>query len=187
MSFYGMYVDIIGPIICSIIGGIFTVGGVYLTIVYEKNKEKEEIKQANKPLFYLLHPMQDYDREVAVTYAISSGKKDYEYKIQGIFKNTEKSIIIIDYILVGNKKYYSRNGDVIDKDKIFYLDIYLDEKIQENVGINLFIKDIFNNQYQYRLELEKLKNRDASMVKVMEEIYWTKVNKRLKVEINLTI
>lgn len=80
MSFYGMYVDIIGPIICSIIGGIFTVGGVYLTIVYEKNKEKEEIKQANKPLFYLLHPMQDYNSDVAVTYAISSGKKDYEYK-----------------------------------------------------------------------------------------------------------
>ena len=34
--------------------------------------------------------------------------------------------------MVGNKKYYSRNGEVIDKDKIFYLDIYLEEKIQEN-------------------------------------------------------
>ena len=114
--------------------------------------------------------MQDYNSDIAVTYVISSGKKDYQYKIQGIFKNTEKSIIIIDYILVGNKKYYSRNGEVIDKDKIFYLDIYLEEKIQENADITLCIKDIFNNQYQYRLVLEKLENRDASMVKIMKEI-----------------
>ena len=33
MNFYGIYVDIIGQIVCSIIGGIFTVVGVYLTIV----------------------------------------------------------------------------------------------------------------------------------------------------------
>ena len=46
--------------------------------------------------------MQDYNSDIAVTYVISSGKKDYQYKIQGIFKNTEKSIIIIDYILVNN-------------------------------------------------------------------------------------
>lgn len=170
MNFYEIYVDIIGPILCSIVGGLFTVVGVYLTIVYEKNKEKQEIKQANKPLFYVLHPMQDYNSDIAVTYVISSGKKDYQYKIQGIFKNTEKSIIIIDYILVGNKKYYSRNGEVIDKDKIFYLDIYLEEKIQENADINLCIKDIFNNQYEYRLLLEKIENRDASMIKIMKEI-----------------
>ena len=47
MNFYEIYVDIIGPILCSIVGGLFTVVGVYLTIVYEKNKEKEKIKQAN--------------------------------------------------------------------------------------------------------------------------------------------
>ena len=170
MDFYEIYVDIISPIICSIVGGLFTVVGVYLTIVYEKNKQKEERKEANKPLFYLLHPMQDYNNDVAVTYVISSGKKEYQYKIQGIFKNTEKSIIIIDYILVGNKKYYPRNGEVIDKDKIFYLDIYLEEKIRENADINLCIKDIFNNQYQYRLELNKLENRDVSMVRVIKEI-----------------
>ena len=170
MNFYGIYVDIIGPIVCSIIGGLFTVVGVYLTIVYEKNKEKEEIKQANKPLFYLLHPMQYFDSDKAATYTISSGKKDYQYKIQGIFKNTEKSIMVIDYILVDNKKYYSRNGEIIDKDRIFYLDIYLEEKIKDNVDINLFVKDIYNNPYQYKLQLEKLKNRDVSMVRAVNEI-----------------
>lgn len=170
MNFYGIYVDIIGLIVCSIIGGLFTVVGVYLTIVYEKNKEKEEIKQANKPLFYLLHPMQYFDSDKAVTYTISSGKKDYQYKIQGIFKNTEKSIMVIDYILVDNKKYYSRNGEIIDKDRIFYLDIYLEEKIKDNVDINLFVKDIYNNPYQYKLQLEKLKNRDVSMVRAVNEI-----------------
>lgn len=69
--------------------------------------------------------------------------------------------------MVGNKKYYPRNGEVIDKDKIFCLDIYIEEKIQENTDINLCIMDIFNNQYQYRLELNKLENGDVSMVSVI--------------------
>ena len=78
--------------------------------------------------------------------------------------------MVIDYILVDNKKYYSRNGEIIDKDRIFYLDIYLEEKIKDNVDINLFVKDIYNNPYQYKLQLEKLKNRDVSMVRAMNEI-----------------
>ena len=68
--------------------------------------------------------------------------------------------------MVGDKEYYPRNGEVIDKDKIFCLDIYLEEKIQENTDINLCIMDIFNNQY--RLELNKLENRDVSMVSVIK-------------------
>lgn len=39
-----IYKDVIGPILCSIIGGAFTVLGVYLTILYEKKKDNEKTK-----------------------------------------------------------------------------------------------------------------------------------------------
>ena len=68
MKFYEIYKDIIGPILCSIIGGICTVIGVYLTIRYEKNKEKNELKERNKPLFYRIDSRQEFDSRSATEY-----------------------------------------------------------------------------------------------------------------------
>lgn len=48
--------DVIIPILASIIGGLFTFIGVYMTIQHEKKKEQEERKLQNKPLFYRLDP-----------------------------------------------------------------------------------------------------------------------------------
>ena len=42
--------DVIIPILASIIGGLFTFIGVYMTIQHEKKKEQEERKLQNKPL-----------------------------------------------------------------------------------------------------------------------------------------
>lgn len=164
MAFYEIYRDIIGPILCSIIGGVCTVIGVYLTIRYEKNKEKIEVKERNKPLFYRLDSMQDYDYKSAADYILGFPNK-YRFKIQGIFKNTEKALIIIDYLLVNDKKYYPINGDVVDKNKIFYLDAFFEEDVDSINKLILFVKDIYNNQYQYELELEIINDGKSGMVK----------------------
>lgn len=170
MNFYKIYIDVIGPIVCSIIGGICTVLGVYLTIKYEKNKEKSEFINNNKPLFYRLDPMQEYDYKSAITYIIGS-KNDYIFKIQGIFKNTEKALIVVKYILLNNKKYYSLNGNVIDKDKIFYLDIFIDEKLKTDDELILVITDIYNNEYRYKLEFDIYNDeRKASVRRLVEMI-----------------
>lgn len=169
MGVYEIYKDIIGPILCSIIGGICTVIGVYLTIRYEKNKEKNELKEKNKPLFYRLDSMQDYDYKSAAEYILGTPKK-YRFKIQGIFKNTEKALMIIDYLLVNDKKYYPINGDVVDKNKIFYLDAYFEEDIDTINELILFIKDIYDNQYKYKLELEILNEGKSGMVKKFIEL-----------------
>lgn len=169
MGFYEIYKDIIGPILCSVIGGICTVIGVYLTIKYEKNKEKLEVKEKNKPLFYRLDSMQDYDYKSAADYILGTSN-NCRFKIQGIFKNTEKALMIIDYVLVNGKKYYPINGDVVDKNKIFYLDVFLEEKLDIFDELILFIKDIYNNQYKYKLEIEIINSGESGMVKKFIEI-----------------
>ena len=58
---YEIFVDIVNPIICSFIGGLLTVVGVWLTIKYEKKKDLETQIFNNKPVIYRLDPMQNYD------------------------------------------------------------------------------------------------------------------------------
>lgn len=169
MNFYQIYIDMLSPIVCSIIGGICTVLGVYLTIRYEKNKEKSEFINNNKPLFYRLDPMQKYDYKSAITYIIGANN-DYIFKIQGIFKNTEKALIVLKYILLNNKKYYPVNGNVIDKDKIFYLDIFIDEKIKNDDELILCITDIYNNEYRYILEFDIYNGEEKAIIEKLVEI-----------------
>ena len=51
--------------------------------------------------------------------------------------------MIIDYLLVNDKKYYPINGDVVDKNKIFYLNAYFEEDVDTINDLILFIKDIY--------------------------------------------
>lgn len=169
MKIYEIYKDIIGPILCSVIGGMSTVIGVYLTIRYEKNKEKKELKERIKPLFYRLDSRQDYDYKSAIEYVLGTPKK-YRFKMQGIFKNTEKALMIIDYLLVNDKKYYPINGDVVDKNMIFYLDAFFEEDLDTINELILFIKDIYDNKYKYKLELEIINDGKSSMVKKFIEL-----------------
>ena len=49
-----IYQNIIGPIICSVVGG--TVGSL-CTIWYERRKKKRIEKSECKPIFYIIDPM----------------------------------------------------------------------------------------------------------------------------------
>ena len=167
MDFYKIYVDIIGPILCSIVGGAFTVIGVYLTIRNERRKEAKENQLSNKPLFYRIDPMQDYDNKSSIDYIMKSNNEIKDYKLYGIFKNTEKAIMILDYISVNDKKYYPKNGNVVDKDKIFNLHIYLEEGLKSNDEVILVINDVLDNQYKYKIEFEA--NNKTSFIKSFRE------------------
>lgn len=165
-----IYKDIIGPILCSIIGGTFTVWGVYLTIKYEKRKDNEKTKLSNKPLFYRIDPMQDYDYQNSIDYYMCEDERQTDYKIYGIFKNTENALMILDYIIVNNKKYFPRYGNVVDKNRIFNLSVYIDENLKSEDEVILVVKDVLDNQYKYKIEYETDYNRNSSMIKGFREI-----------------
>ena len=165
-----IYRDVIGPILCSIIGGAFTVWGVYLTINYEKRKNNEKEKLSNKPLFYRIDPMQEYDYQNSIDYYMCENTKDTQYKLYGIFKNTENALIILDYVTVNNKKYFPRYGNVIDKNKIVNLYVFIDDNLKTNDEVILSIKDVLDNQYEYRIEFEVDYNKNSSLIKGFSEI-----------------
>lgn len=144
--------NIVIPIISSIISGGLTLIGVLITIKSENRKRKEEIRIANKPLFYILDPKQEYDYQSTVSFYFNSENETKESNnyIYGIIKNTDKAILIFDCIQIGDKKYYSLNGNVVDKNVIFNLYINTTEKTN-NETIIFIIKDSLNNQYKYEL------------------------------------
>lgn len=152
MNWYKIYVDIIGPILCSLIGGLLTVLGVYLTIWYEKKKDKEMTIFNSKPLFYRLDFLQDYDMDLTKNYYLRDYQGDNKKTIIGVFKNTDKSYLVLDYVLINNKKHLPIYGNVINKDEIFNLCIYTHESITINKDIILAVKDIFDNKYEYKIE-----------------------------------
>lgn len=146
--------DILIPIAASVIGGAFSFLGVYMTIKHEKNKDNEQKILANKPLFYRIDPMQEYPYKESVDFILKTNNENKEGKIYGIFKNTDNAILIIDGVIVNGKTYKSLYGDVIDKNQIFNLYVYIDEKLGQKNEIIFVVKDILGNKYKYSLEIK---------------------------------
>ncbi len=147
--------NIIMPIVSALIGGGLTLIGVLITIKSENKKRKEEIRIANKPLFYVIDPHQDYDYKNAVDFAFyQNDSKKNEGFFTLIFKNTDKAILILDYIEINGIKYYSKYGNVVDKSVVFNIYIYADKNTfkKSNNEIIFSIKDSLNNNYKYNLE-----------------------------------
>lgn len=160
---------IVVPIISAIIGGGMTLWGVLKTLKYENKKRLEEIRIANKPLFYILHPFQDYNHKDAVEFNFypQNNKKECNLYVFGILKNTEKALLIFDYIQIDDEKYYSEHGNVVDKNVIVNIIINSKEEIKSK-RIFLVIKDILDNKYTY--ELKKSDNPEDYYIKSIDEI-----------------
>ena len=154
MDKYEIIKNIIIPILASIIGGCFTVGGVYLTIKYEKQKEKAEKLLSYKPLIYRLDPMQKYEYKNAVDFKLSDSDIEESWELWGIIKNTDNAILIIDGVVVNGKKYKPKFGNVVDKNQIFNLYVYVSEVINESDEVILIVKDIMDNIYKYKLDIK---------------------------------
>lgn len=114
--------------------------------------------------------MQEYDYQNSIDYYMCENTKNTQYKLYGIFKNTENALIILDYVTVNNKKYFPRYGNVIDKDKIVNLYVFIDDNLKANDEVILSIKDVLDNQYKYRIEFEVDYNKNSSLIKGFSEI-----------------
>ena len=147
--------DVIIPILASIVGGLFTFIGVYMTIQHEKKKEQEERKLQNKPLFYRLDPRQEYEYKEAVDFYLGVGNFDNKAgQIYGVIKNTDNAILVIEGVSVNGKIYKSLFGNVVDKNQIFNLFVNVSNSLNDNDEVIFKIKDIMNNQYDYKVDIK---------------------------------
>lgn len=165
MSKYEILKDIVIPVLSSIIGGICTFIGVYITIKHEKNKEKEEQILSNKPLFCRLDYRQEYDAEKAVDFVFGVGNFDEKAgQIFGVIKNTDNAILIIDGVSINGKKYKPLYGDAVDKNQVFNMYVNVLEKLSEDDEVVFIIKDIMKNEYKYKLEIKYNDEKFAEII-----------------------
>lgn len=164
MGSYNVWLDVVLPIGCALISGGLTVLGVLLTIKHENKKNKETIRLSNKPIFYRIDPQQEFDYKNAHYFQFNFNSQSKGTEIEGIFKNTDNSILILDKVIVGNEEYYPSFGKVVDKNVTFYLYVYLNENIKNDDEVNIIVKDVLNNEYQYRIEFEN--NKDSNIASV---------------------
>lgn len=170
MENFNVWLDIVLPIGCALISGGLTVLGVLLTIRHENKKNKETIKLSKKPIFYRIDPQQEFDFKGAHYFQFNFHSKKDGTEIEGIFKNTDNSILILDKVVANGKEYYPSFGKVVDKNITFYLYVYLDENINSDDELFMVVKDVLNNEYHYKIEIEKIKDRNIATVSNIIEI-----------------
>lgn len=114
--------------------------------------------------------MQIYDNKNDVDYFMAENDEKTSYQLYGIFKNTENAIMILDYIIINDIKYYPQFGNVIDKNIVFNLYAYIRENLKNEDSVILVIKDVLDNQYKYKIEFETNYNKNSSLIKGFTEM-----------------
>ena len=170
MSNEELLISIIIPLICSLIGAVITILGVLFTIKHENKYNRETIRLSFKPLFYRIDPLQDYERQTILTYQFNFNSQNTGSLIEGIFKNTDNSVIILDRFIHNNKEYFPSYGNVVDKNAMFYLYIRLDELVSDDSYGVLIVKDILENEYKYELRYKPSKNGYSEIIELKELI-----------------
>lgn len=163
MEFNELLTMVIIPLVSAIIGGGLTVWGVILTIKEDNKIRKEDIRIQNEPLFYILDPNQDYDNTNIKEFDFKSVEEAKGY-IQILFKNTDKTPFVLEYININGKTYLPQNGTVVDKNDIFFVNVHTNDNLMSNKTNNAFmaIKDVLNIEYKYKLIYSKEKDYFAS-------------------------
>ena len=163
MEFNDLLTLVIIPLVSSVIGGGLTVWGVILTIKEDGRIRKEDIRIQNEPLFYILDPNQDYDNTNIKEFDFKSIEEAKGY-IQILFKNTDKTPFVLEYININGKTYLPQNGTVVDKNDIFFVNVHTNDNLMSNKTNNAFmaIKDVLNIEYKYKLIYSKEKDYFAS-------------------------
>lgn len=163
MEFNDLLTLVIIPLVSSVIGGGLTVWGVILTIKEDSRIRKEDIRIQNEPLFYILDPNQDYDNTNIKEFDFKSIEEAKGY-IQILFKNTDKTPFVLEYININGKTYLPQNGTVVDKNDIFFVNVHTNDNLMSNKTNNAFmaIKDVLNIEYKYKLIYSKEKDYFAS-------------------------
>ena len=160
MEWNRIIIDIIIPIVSALIGGGLTLIGVLLTIRFENKKRKEEIRISNKPLFYLIDPMQNYDSKNTADFEFNAKNVDTNGFLEIIFRNTDNAILLFDYISIDGEKYYSQNGNIVDKNTTFCIYLYPNKNIKiDEANIIISINDSLNNNYKYQLGFKTNKSK----------------------------
>ena len=175
MDYFQWVTDIIVPLLAALIGGGMTLIGVIITIRHDnKNREedrKRELIQRAKPI--LINYAGHRGAETTVLYFSESGKEEGGKTIFGSFKNTDNGILTVDKIVAasGNLTYLPVAYSTVDKNTAFIIGITLANYKETFDGWTMYVHDIYDNPYCYRMKFNEKRTSDASYILLSGTIY----------------
>lgn len=165
MFTYDMFRDIWIPLLSGIIGGLFTLIGVILTIKYERKKDKIERTRNIKPYLAIQHLIDLSDDEISniKTVSISDDSTNHPSSVRSqdiifhwenlVLSNISSNTCIISYIKINHSPYAFPIKSPLKSGEIFQITgnlmaIYIFPVID---SITLGVYDSNFNLYEYPL------------------------------------
>ena len=144
-----IFTDVMIPLFSALIGGGLTLLGVFLTIKDQNKKEEIARKAAARPWIYsceerhfLCNPKLTYS--MGVKTPISR-----EITLTGKIKNTDNGLLFLECVKSEKATYYPNGCNVVEKNTIFELMVYLLAGVENLRDVKLYINDIYGNRYCY--------------------------------------
>lgn len=151
MNCYELLKDIIIPLLSAVIGGLLTLGGVYITIKNQNKKDNDSKKLSVKPWIFSLDDFPNHDTDNINCINIT-GKKNAEFggNLYLIIKNTDNAVGIIERFETEDNTYYPDANALLEKDSVNNVVIEL-QKNDSQRNMFLFVKDTLGNEYRYEV------------------------------------
>lgn len=147
--------DVIIPIICALIGGGLTMWGVQRTLKAQRIESDRTRIQEARPYLFAEHPMWAPSWDSIPQLVLESEEGDScNLAVQCYVKSTDNGIAVVKKVTTDNHTYIPTMGNVIDKNCITGLNIFLVDKTETMRGWKLFVKDIYGNEYCYLMILD---------------------------------
>lgn len=147
--------DVIIQIICALIGGGLTMLGVQRTLKAQRIESDRIRIQEAKPYLFMEHPMQAPVWDSIPHVALKSAEGDRcDYSLQCYVKNSDNGIAVVKKVTTDNHTYIPIWGNIVDKNCVTGLSIFLSSKNETMHGWKLFVEDIYGNEYCYLMILD---------------------------------
>ena len=148
---YKVWVDIVIPLICSLIGGGLTLVGVIITILHTNKTIKNDNINKYKPSFKLRSPMDDFDLNSSNPLMFKKRRNRNSKMIIGMFSNTDKASFEVDAIYINGECHRIDINRYVKKSQDFDLSLVIDKNLNVKT-LELKVFDDQNNIYRYKLE-----------------------------------
>lgn len=140
-------------LISALIGGVFALIGVLITIIWERKKISEEKKESSNPFFAIIDlgdsRVIDSNNHVFV-FSTDGCYSDTKTRLIANFVNSDKVEFIIDKISINNKNYYPFRKELISKGMAFIIKLNYEDDIKK-YDVLMYITDISHNKRTYKL------------------------------------
>ena len=173
------YREVLGSISGSLMGGLFTLFGVGLTIKYNRLSKEEDDKQKAKPHVFPIawdtykNIYQIEDRNISIERWVSNlerAKEDEEgYALENIYlANSDLAMCVYEGIIINDHVLYFDNGVVLLRGSNVCINHNISFKLKEEIiSISLILADVLDHHYRAEMEFRLQKSGFKTYIEII--------------------